>query len=134
VAYTFDVERVYEGRARAEVRVETGSQDSACGLPGLEPGRRYAVYAQQGDAGVLSTGLCSGTQAAGDGYVDRLETHLGAGRTPAAGTAGPGGEPARDDGGVPVWIVVVIGAAGVLIGGGLVGGALRVRRQDGEIS
>ena len=130
MAYTFDVERVYEGRARAEVRVETGSQDSACGLPGLEPGRRYAVYAHEGDAGVLSTGLCSGTQAAGAGYVEQLETHLGVGRAPA----GPGAEPPGDDDGVPTWMVVVLGATGTVVVAGLAVGASRLRRQERSIS
>ncbi|WP_183092547.1 hypothetical protein [Nocardioides stalactiti] len=136
VVYTFEVERVYDGEASATERVVTGNQGSACGLPGLQPGRRYAVYAGATDAGVLSMSSCGGTRAAGPGYVDRIERNLGAGTTPAVTTPAGDRPEARDDArdtvddaGTRWWVLVVAGTAGAVIVGGLAAGAVRTRRR-----
>ncbi|MFG1942218.1 hypothetical protein [Nonomuraea sp. NPDC048826] len=60
VTATLRADRVFKGRERAEFEVVTRAEGAACGYT-FEKGRRYLVFAREGDDG-LSTSLCSGNE------------------------------------------------------------------------
>jgi hypothetical protein len=57
---TFDVTRSYRGVEGPRVDVETGLGGGDCGF-GFDIGRQYLVYADRGESGQLSTGICDAT-------------------------------------------------------------------------
>ncbi len=76
VRYVVDVDTVMKGEVDRIESVDTGAQESACGLPSLEEDERYVFYATEDD-GDLFTGLCSGTGPAGDGTAERVSALTG---------------------------------------------------------
>lgn len=129
VRYTFAVDEVYDGATPVKTQVTSAGDGAACGVEGMRSGEHYVVYAAEHE-GDLSTGLCSGTRAAGASYVDKVESLLGPGRQPERSTVSVGGSSAVDDGPPNgAALATVAGGAGVLIVLGLVVGAWRRRRH-----
>lgn len=85
---TFAVSRRWKGAETAQVEVTTVDVGSLCGLP-FNKGEEWLVYAD-GEAGALSTGLCTRTRKKSEAGEDRRA--LGAGKPAAKETA-----PAKDD-------------------------------------
>jgi hypothetical protein len=103
VAYTFEVETVLAGEVPSVVDVTTADNSAACGFEAAL-GTRMAVFATDEGNGVLSSGLCSTTDA------DLAIKALGPG-TPPTGAAGvPGPVGAGFD-----WQAVWLGAGGLLV-------------------
>lgn len=66
----FALAEVWKGLPEGEVATVTTAGDSAaCGYH-FEPGEEYLVYAQEGDPGSLSTGLCTRTSPLDDADED----------------------------------------------------------------
>ena len=86
VAYTFEVETVLAGQVPAVVDVTTAANSAACGFE-APLGTRIAVFAADDGNGVLTSGLCSSTDA------DLAIKALGPGTPPTpvmTGSAGSG--------------------------------------------
>ena len=79
VAYTFEVETVLAGEVPSVVDVTTADNSAACGFDAAV-GTRMAVFATD-EGGVLSSGLCSTTDA------DLAIKALGPGTPPTGGSA-----------------------------------------------
>ena len=131
ISYRFDVDRVYEGDAADDAVVTSGRQSSMCGMPDLEVGTAYVVYATAED-GRLSTGLCSGTRKALPAFVERVEWYAGSGHPPGAATSGddPAAAALPEESGIaerPLALALVGGGAAVVIAGGLLLGRRRFR-------
>ena len=95
--YTFAVTKVYKGSAYAEQRVQTASQNSACGL-NLNGSGPFLVLAGYAPSGVVLANSCGGTTAG------PAPAELGPGSLPRPGVEPP------DAAGV-IWPVV----AGLLL-------------------
>jgi len=142
VRYTFRVDAVYGGQVPGTATVTTGSQSSACGLPGLELDERYVVYASESRGGQYSISLCGGTRQVSEPYVERLADRVGDPRPPADDVTTPAddrdaaaGAPPRDGGGMgdrTLPMALVAGGAGAVIVGALMVGAWRVGRGQGR--
>jgi len=61
VRVTFEVVRTWKGADAERFEVRTADNSAACGYP-FEPGETYLVYADDGDDGAPTTGLCSRTR------------------------------------------------------------------------
>jgi len=102
VAYTFEVETGLAGEVPAVVDVTTADSSAACGFEAAL-GTRMAVFAHDEGNGVLSSGLCSTTDA------DLAINALGPGTQPTGGSvAGPTG--AAFD-----WEAVWLGIGGLVV-------------------
>jgi hypothetical protein len=106
VAYTFEVETVLAGEVPSVVDVTTADNSAACGFE-ASLGTRMAVFAADEGNGVLTSGLCSTTDA------DLAIKALGPGTLPTAG-------------GVPIpagagfdWQAVWLGAGGLAVVAGV---------------
>lgn len=106
VAYTFEVETVLAGEVPSVVDVTTADNSAACGFEAAI-GTRMAVFAVDEGNGVLSSGLCSTTDA------DLAIKALGPGTPPIEGGA-PSPEGAGFD-----WQAVWLGAGGLAIVAGV---------------
>lgn len=114
VAYTFEVETVLAGEVPSVVDVTTADNSAACGFE-APLGTRMAVFAADEGNGVLSSGLCSTTDA------DLAIKALGPGTPPTGGSV-PSPAGAGFD-----WQAVWLGAGGLV----LVVGAWLVGRRQG---
>jgi len=106
VAYTFEVETVLAGEVPSVVDVTTADNSAACGFEATL-GTRMAVFASDEGNGVLSSGLCSTTDA------DLAIKALGPG-TPPTGSSGHGPAGAVFD-----WQAVWLGAGGLVVVAGV---------------
>lgn len=113
VAYTFEVETVLAGEVPSVVDVTTADNGAACGFEAAL-GTRMAVFAADEGNGVLSSGLCSTTDA------DLAIKVLGPGTPPTVGSV-PSPAGAGFD-----WQAVWLGAGGLVL---VVGVWLAGRRQ-----
>ena len=102
VFYTFEVETVLAGEVPSVVDVSTADNSAACGFEAAV-GTRMAVFATDEGNGVLSSGLCSTTDA------DLAIKALGPGTPPTEGSA-PSPEGAGFD-----WQAVWLGAGGLAV-------------------
>lgn len=135
VTWTFTVDRVYKGAPREPQPVVTARSEASCGFE-FEAGRTYLVLGtEQADGtGVLSTGLCDGTQDLPAVPPADIES-LGPGAAPAT-TAAPTAPPVAGAVAAPVagstwWPLPLLAGLGTLLAGGLVGIAV-VRRRRGR--
>lgn len=64
IEWTFAVDTVVKGEVVADQRVTTARDGASCGAS-FEVGRRYLVFASDGESGGLVTGVCSGTRPFG---------------------------------------------------------------------
>ena len=103
--FTFEVETVLAGEVPALVDVTTAANSAACGLEAA-PGTRMAIFAVDEGNGVLSSGLCSTTDA------DLAIKALGPGTPP-----GEPGTPTVDPGNGFDWQAVWLGAGGLAVVG-----------------
>jgi hypothetical protein len=94
--YAVDVDQVFKGEAGQTLQVLSPVSGASCGLEGIEPGRRYVVFASHqsmegNDAEHLWANLCGGTAPATPSFVADVERVTGPGAAPAtaeaAGTA-----------------------------------------------
>ena len=123
VVYTVSVDRVYKGRVDQEqVSVTTSAAPRACGVPDLAPGDDYVFFT----GADLDTGSSSGTAAATDRLVARVEKLLGDGRpaTPPAPERASftvvSGEPTRlERVAAPGAALVIVGVLGLLLAAAL---------------
>jgi hypothetical protein len=106
VIYTFEVETVLAGEVPAVVDVSTADNSAACGFEAAV-GSRIAVFATDEGTGVLSSNLCSTTDA------DLAIKALGPGTPPTEGST-PSPEGAGFD-----WQAVWLGAGGVAVVAGV---------------
>lgn len=106
MAYTFEVETVLAGDVLSVVDVTTADNSAACGFEAAI-GTRLAVFAVDEGNGVLSSGLCSTTDA------DLAIKALGPGTPPTGGSA-PSPEGAGFD-----WQAVWLGAGGLVVVAGV---------------
>jgi hypothetical protein len=102
VAYTFEVETVLAGEVPSVVDVTTADNSAACGFEAAL-GTRMAVFATDEGNGVLSSGLCSTTDA------DLAIKALGPG-TPPTGASVPSPAGTGFD-----WQAVGLGAGGIVV-------------------
>jgi len=114
VAYTFEVETVLAGDVPSVVDVTTADNSAACGFEAAM-GTRMAVFATDEGNGVLSSGLCSTTDA------DLAIKALGQGTSPA-----DGGAPTPAGAGFD-WQAFWLGAGGL----GVVAGVWLAGRRQG---
>ena len=115
VVFTFEVETVLAGEVPAVVDITTADNSAACGFDAVV-GSRMAVFATDEGNGVLSSGLCSTTDA------DLAIKALGPGVSPTAGTPAPSEPAAGFD-----WQAVWLGTGGLAV----VAGAWLVGRRRG---
>ena len=113
VAYTFEVETVLAGEVPSTVDVTTADNSAACGFE-VAIGTRIAVFAVEEGNGVLSSGLCSTTDA------ELAIKALGPGTPPVEGS-GASPEGAGFD-----WQAIWLGAGGLVL---IAGVWLAGRRQ-----
>jgi hypothetical protein len=106
VAYTFEVETVLAGEVPSVVDVTTADNSAACGFE-ASLGTRMAVFATDEGNGVLSSGLCSTTDA------DLAIKALGPGTPPTGG-----GFPVPAGAGLD-WQAVWLGAGGLVVVAGV---------------
>jgi hypothetical protein len=107
VAYTFEVETVLAGEVPSVVDVTTADNSAACGFEAAI-GTRMAVFAVDEGNGVLSSGLCSTTDA------DLAIKALGPGTPPTEGGTVSTPEGAGFD-----WQAVWLGAGGLVVVAGV---------------
>lgn len=111
--YTFDVDATYSGDTGRRTLVQSEASGAACGLEGIEVGRRYVVFAhEEGSDGDLAANLCGGTAPATPRLLERVAEVAGPPRPPSGpGATGSAGTP-LDAG----WLLLVggIAAAGPL--------------------
>ena len=103
--FTFEVETVLAGEVPALVEVTTAASSAACGLEAAL-GTRMAIFAVDEGNGVLSSGLCSTTDA------DLAIKALGPGTPP-----GEAGTPTADPGKGFDWQAVWLGTGGLAVVG-----------------
>ena len=124
-SFTFDVERIYQGRV-AETPVEvTSSATNTCGLGRLKADRAYVVFATGTDQR-LRAEQCVGTGRATPAYVADVEDVLGAGnRIPQPEGEQNGGavDPVytRVEGGAPPEFTRIAAPGGAMVLLGLLG-------------
>ena len=106
VAYTFEVETVLAGEVPSVVDVTTAGNSAACGFEAAL-GTRMAVFAVDEGNGVLSSGLCSTTDA------DLAIKALGPGTPPTGGNVAGPADAAFD------WQAVWLGAGGLVVVAGV---------------
>lgn len=132
VSYRFAVDRVYEGDAPPQAVVTSGRESAACGMPDLQVGTAYVVYATA-DGASLTTSSCSGTREVRPSYVERVEWYAGSGHPPGAAATGddPAAAPRTEESAAiaerPLALALVGGGAAVVIAGGLLLGRRRIR-------
>ena len=92
--YLLQVETVYKGEATERVRVDSEGSGAACGLEGIEAGRRYGFFLQ-GDSSPYTASLCGGSGTVERDQLERVVRGVdGAGASdgePAGGAPEPGG-------------------------------------------
>jgi hypothetical protein len=126
--YSFDVDRVHQGRVGPTAEVRSAVSGASCGLEGMRTGSRYVVFATRDDG--LWANLCGGTQLLRPAVIRRLDGVVGPGRAPTteppqatAGSVAAVGPDASDAlPGVPGLAL----AAGALV---TLGGVLALRRR-----
>jgi hypothetical protein len=80
--YTVDVDQVFKGEAGSTLEVLSPVSGASCGLEGVEPGRRYVVFASHesmegADADHLWANLCGGTGPATPKLLAAVEEATG---------------------------------------------------------
>jgi hypothetical protein len=92
LAWTVAVDEVLEGQAPARMDVITPVSGASCGLEGVEPGRRYVVFASfqtvlgQDSEHPWAT-LCGGTGPATPAFLADVEEVTGPGEPPGVSAA-----------------------------------------------
>lgn len=106
--YTFDVDATYAGEPGEDTQVRSEASGAACGLEGIEVGRRYVVFAHHdGSDGELAANLCGGTAPATPRLLERLAAVAGPPRPPSGpGATGSAGMPLDTE-----WLLLVGGIA-----------------------
>ena len=93
--YTFDVERIYQGRVDDTPVAVVSSARTTCGLGRLKVDRAYVVFATSA-ARRLKSSQCTGTGRASPAYVADVERVLGPGNA-IPKPPPPGQEPAEPE-------------------------------------
>jgi hypothetical protein len=80
--YVVDVDQVFKGEAPSTLEVLSPNSGASCGLEGIEPGRRYVVFASHQsmeghDADHLWANLCGGTGPATPKLLAAVEAVTG---------------------------------------------------------
>jgi hypothetical protein len=119
---TLRIGRRFKGAEADTVTVITSNSSAACGY-GFEQGMTYLVYANDGDDGRLSVGLCSRTARIEDAADDL--SALGPGQAPAPQPP-PAAEPGKRGCGGCTTGAPLDGAAGLLL---VMAAALALRRR-----
>lgn len=138
VAYHVAVDKVWKGEVADEIRVVTGSQSSACGLPGLPEGQPVIWFAstdgiffrdEDGEGAVpLGVNSCSGTGEVSAKTVRAVTAALGDPGAPVPAEASDGQRIDTDEDAQAVWWPWLIPVGVLALGGSAAYVVVRRRR------
>ena len=130
--YTVAVTRTYKGSVGSSATVASAVSGASCGLEGVEAGRSYVFFTQNGGDG-LEANLCGGTSLVTGERAPQVEAVTGAGTAvtarPAVQAAPAPTHAAAPQASVPTTALAVLAVLGALALGGIVLGIVRWRRS-----